>query len=341
MKAIIWTAYGPPDVLQLQEVEKPTPKPNEVLIRVRAATVMAGDTGFRSLKGSLAFRLLLRLFVGLTKPTRFNILGQELSGEIEAVGAEVRRFRAGDQVFALTGLRFGAYAEYNCLPEKSVIALKPANMTWEEAAAVPVGGTESLYFLRKAAIRPGERVLINGAAGTIGTFAVQLARYYGAEVTAVDSGGKLDMLRAIGAAHVIDYTQEDFSRNGQTYDVIFDVAGKSPFSRSMASLNPNGRYVLGNPRPSDRVRAPLASGKGGKQVIIGTSAVTSEDLDFLRQLIEAGRLKSVIDRRYPLAQTAEAHRYVDTGQKAGNVVITIGQEGGATPDSGNQGMERG
>lgn len=323
MKAIVWTAYGSPDVLKLQEVEKPVPKANEVLIRVCAATVIMGDTEFRSLKVPVEFRIPLRLLAGLIKPRRITILGQELAGVIEAVGQEVRRFREGDEIFAMTGFRFGAYAEYNCLAEDSVMALKPANMTYEEAAAVPVGGTEALYFLRKASIQPGERVLINGAGGSIGIFAVQLARQYGAEVTAVDCAAKLDMLRSIGAAHVIDYTREDFTGNGQTYDVIFDIIGKSSFSRSLASLSRNGRYLLGNPRLSDRIRGPWTSRTGGKQVIVGGSVARAEDLVFLRELIEAGKLMAVIDRRYPLAQTAEAHRYVDTGLKAGHVVIQI------------------
>jgi NADPH:quinone reductase-like Zn-dependent oxidoreductase len=326
VKAIIWTAYGSPDVLQLQDVAKPVPKANEVLIRVQAATVIVGDAELRSLKLPLLFGLPLRLFMGLTKPKRITILGQELAGIIEAVGRDVKRFREGDQVYAMTGFRFGAYAEYNCLAENSVIALKPTNMTYEEAAAVPVGGTEALYFLRKAAVQKGERVLINGAGGSIGTVAVQLARYYGAEVTAVDSTAKLDMLRSIGAEHVIDYTREDFSRNGQTYDVIFDVIGKSPFSRSLAMLSRNGRYVLGNPRGSDRFRGPWAARTGNKPVIVGNSTATAEDLTILRQLIEAGHVKSIIDRRYPLAQTAEAHRYVETGQKKGNVIISIGHD---------------
>lgn len=323
MKAIVWTAYGSPDVLQLQEVEKPAPKDNEVLIRVFAATVLVGDTSFRSLKGPIGFGLILRLFVGLTKPRRFTILGQEFAGVIEAAGKDVRRFREGDPIFAMTGLRFGAYAEYSCLPGDGLIALKPANMTYEEAAAVPVGGTEALHLLRQAALRPGERVLINGAGGSIGTIAVQLARNYGAEVTAVDSAAKLDMLRSIGADHVIDYMQEDFSRNGQTYDAIIDVIGKSPFSRSLASLSRNGRYILGNPRLSDRFRGPWASRTGSKQVLVGSANAKAEDLVTLRELIEAGQVKAVIDRRYPLAQTAEAHRYVETGQKKGSVVISI------------------
>lgn len=328
MKAIVWTAYGSPDVLQLQEVDKPAPQDNEVLIRVYAATVLVGDTSFRSLKGLGGFGLALRLFVGLTKPGRITILGQELAGVIEAAGQDVAvgRFRVGDPIFAMTGLRFGAYAEYACLPVDSVMARKPANLTYEEAGAVPVGGTEALHLLRKAAVQPGERVLINGAGGSIGTLAVQMARNDGAEVTAVDSAAKLDMLRSLGAAHVIDYQQKDFSRNGQTYDVIIDVIGKSPFSRSMASLSRNGRYILGNPRLSDRLRGPWASRSGSKQVFVGSANAKAADLDFLRELFEAGQVKVVIDRRYPLAQTAEAHRYVETGQKQGSVVIAISED---------------
>jgi len=226
----------------------------------------------------------------------------------------------------MTGLRFGAYAEYSCLPGDGVIALKPANMTYEEAAAVPVGGTEALHLLRQAALQPGERVLINGAGGSIGTIAVQLARNDGAEVTAVDSAGKLDMLRSIGADHVIDYMAEDFSRNGQTYDVIIDIIGKSSFSRSLASLSRNGRYILGNPRLSDRFRGPWASRTGSKRVFVGSATAKAEDLVFLRELIEAGQIKVIIDRRYPLAQTAEAHWYVETGQKQGSVVISMSDD---------------
>jgi NADPH:quinone reductase-like Zn-dependent oxidoreductase len=327
MKAIVLTKFGPPDVLQLQEVAKPAPKDKEVLIRIYATTVTAGDCELRRLKAPLALRLPIRIFVGLIRP-RPIILGQELAGEIEAVGKEVTRFRRGDQVFGWSGLRLGAYAEYTCLPEDGVLAIKPSTMTYEEAAALPVGGLDAVYFMRKGNIQPGQKVLINGAGGSIGTFAIQLAKYFGADVTAVDSTGKLDMLRSIGADHVIDYTQEDFTKNGETYDVIFDVVGKSSFSRSVRLLTHNGRYLLGNSRLSQRVRGRWMSRRSSQQVIPWKARTASEyaqDFKFLKELIEAGKIQSVIDRCYPLEQTAEAHRYVDTGHKKGNVVITVDQ----------------
>lgn len=326
MKAIVWTEYGPPDVLQLKEVEKPTPKDNDVLIKIHATTVTAGDCEIRSLRIPILFRLPMRLYVGLRKPKRMTILGQELAGEVEAVGKDVKLFRQGDQVFATTGLSLGAYAEYICLsekPEEGVLAIKPANMTYEEAAAVPVGGLEALHFLRKGNVQSGQKLLINGAGGSIGTFAVQLAKYFGAEVTGVDSTGKLGMLRSIGADQVIDYTQEDFTKSGETYDVIFDVVGKSSFSRSMRSLKQNGRYLLANPGLAQMVRGLWTSKRSSKKVIIGTANHRVEDLTFLKELIEAGKMKSVIDRRYSLEQIPEAHSYVEKGYKTGNVVITV------------------
>jgi len=322
MKAIVCTKYGPPDVLQLREVEKPTAKDNEVLVKVYATTVTAGDCELRSLTFPIWLRLLMRIMFGLRKP-RKKILGFYLAGEIESVGKDVKLFRKGDQVFGTTGMSLGAYAEYICLPEEGLVAIKPANMTYEEAATVPIGGLEALHFLRKGNIQSGQKVLINGAGGSIGTFAIQLARYFGAEVTGVDSTGKLDMLRSIGADQVIDYTQEDFTKSGQTYDVIFDVVGKSSFSRSVRSLKQNGRYLLANPGLSLIVRGPWTSMISSKKVIFGLTSPRTEDLIFLKELIEAGKIKSVIDRHYPLEQTAEAHRYVETGHKKGNVVITV------------------
>lgn len=327
MKAIVSTKYGPPDVLQLQEVEKPTPKDNEVLIRVYASTVTAGDCELRGLKFPLLLQLFLRIGFGFTAP-RNKILGQELAGEIETAGKAVTRFKPGDQVFGWSGLRLGAYAEYTCLPEDAVLAIKPSNITYAEAAVLPVGGLDAVHFLRKGHIQSGHKVLINGAGGSIGTFAVQIARHLGAEVTAVDSTGKLDMLRSIGADHVIDYTQADFTRSGETYDVIFDVVGKASFSRGITLLRHNGRYLLGNPRLSDRIRARRISRRSGKQVFLWNARTASDytqDFKFLTELIEAGKIHPVIDRCYPLEQTAEAHSYVDTGQKKGNVVITVAQ----------------
>ncbi len=322
MKAIVFTKYGSPDVLQLREVAKPTLKDNEALIRIYATTVTAGDCELRSFKIPLFIWLPLRLYMGLRKP-RKHILGQELAGEIEAVGKDVKRFRQGDQVFAATGFRFGAYAEYICLPEEGVLAIKPSTMTYEEAAAVPVGGLEALHFLRKGHIQSGQKVLIHGAGGGIGTFAVQLAKSYGADVTGVDSAGKLDMLRSIGADQVIDYTQEDFTTSGETYDVIFDVIGKTSFSRGIRSLKQSGRYLLANAGLSQMVRGRWASMTSSKKVIVGAASEKTEDLLILKELIEAGKIQAVIDRRYPLEHVAEAHCYVDSGHKKGNVVITV------------------
>jgi len=323
LKAIVWTKYGPPDGLQLKEVEKPTPKDNEVLVKVYATTVTAGDCEMRRLKFPILLRLTMRIYNGLRKPKKITILGQELAGEIESVGKDVKLFKKGDQVFAATDFGFGAYAEYICLPEEGVVAIKPANMTYEEAAAVPVGGLNALHFLRKGNIQSGQKVLINGAGGSIGTIAVQLAKSFEAEVTGVDSTRKLDMLRSIGADQVIDYTQEDFTKSGETYDVIFDVVGKGSFSGCIRSLKKKGIYLLGNPGLSQMVRGRWTSMTSSKKVIGGTASYKTEDLIFLKELIEAGKIKSVIDRRYPLEQIAEAHRYVETGHKKGNVVITV------------------
>ena len=327
MKAVIWTEYGPPDVLQLREVERPTPKDDEVLIRIYATTVTAGDCEQRSLKLPMWYALPMRAYVGLRRPTRATILGMDLAGEIESVGKDVKLFKEGDQVFAATGLAgMGAYAEYICLPEEpkeGALAIKPANMTYEEAAAVPNGGLEALSYLRQGDIQSGQKVLINGAGGTIGTFAVQLAKYFEAEVTAVDSAEKLDMLRSIGADQVIDYTREDFTKSGETYDSILDVVSKSSFSGSLRSLKQNGRYLIANPGPSQTVRGRWTSMTSSKKVIFGAAYPKTEDLIFLKELVEAGKMTSVIDRRYPLEQIPEAHRYVETGHKKGHVVITV------------------
>jgi NADPH:quinone reductase-like Zn-dependent oxidoreductase len=327
MKAVVLTGFGRPDVLQTKEVDKPVPKDNEVLIRVRAASVFAGDAEIRGLRLPLAFRLPFWLY-GTFMRSRGLILGQELAGDVEAVGKDVTRFRPGDAVFAATGFGLGAYAEYKAMPEGSggmggALALKPANLTYAEAAVVPVGGLEALYFIRLAHLQPGSHILIYGAGGSIGTMAVQLAKDQGAEVTAVDRAEKLDMLRAIGANHALDHRREDFSRRGPAYDAVLDIVGKTRFSRSMMALKPNGRYLLGNAGLVNRIRARLTS-TGNKRVILGTGIQKVEDLTYLKGLIEAGKLRPVIDRQYRLEQMAEAHRYVDTGRKLGNVAIVVG-----------------
>ncbi len=326
MKAIIWTAYGSPEVLQLQEVDKPIPQDNEVLVRIHATTVTAGDCETRKLKLPMGLGLLIRLFVGITKPKKILILGQELAGEVEAIGSEVTRFKPGDQIFGGTGFTKGTYAEYVCLeeiPDEGVLALKPENMSFLEAASVTTGGLEALHFLRLANIQPGQRVLINGAGGSIGTFGIQLAILFGAEVTAVDASEKHEMLREIGASHVIDYTQEDFTQNGQIYDVIFDVIGKSHFGRSLQSLTENGVYLIANPRLGSMIRGKWVSSRGSKKVITEMTVQKKEDLEYLRELIEEGKLRSIIDHTLPLEKMAEAHRYVESGDKKGNLVIDI------------------
>jgi 2-desacetyl-2-hydroxyethyl bacteriochlorophyllide A dehydrogenase len=324
MKAIVYTKYGPPEVLQLKEVEKPTPSDKEVLIKIYATTVTTADSNVRGFVFVPAgFGFLPRIMFGLRKPNK-TILGTELAGEIEAIGKDVKIFKEGDQVFGMPGSSFGAYAQYICLPEKGALAIKPSNMTYEQAAAVPFGAHTALFFLRdKGNIQSGQKVLINGASGGVGTYAVQLARYYGAEVTGVCSTTNLELVKSLGADKVIDYTKEDFTKNGETYDIIYDTVGKTSFSGCKNSLKQKGLYLAGAGGLQEFVQMGWTSMIGNKKVLAGQAPERKEDLVFLKELIEAGKIKPVIDRRYPLEQTAEAHKYVDKGHKKGNVVITV------------------
>ena len=322
MKAIVYHRYGSPDVLEVADLPEPVPGDDDVLIRVHATTVGTWDCEMRSFSFPLWFWLPLRLAAGVRRP-RWPVLGQELAGTVEAVGGNVTRFSEGDRVFAATGLGFGAHAEYARISSRSAIAPMPANMSFEEAAGLPVGGDNALHFLRKAEIRSGESVLVNGAGGNIGVVAVQLAKHFGAEVTAVDRAEKLDMLRSIGADHVVDYAREDFTRTGRNYDVIFDLVFTSSYSGCLRSLAPNGRYLLANPRFFAMLRGRWTSMTTDKRVFSQFARSRPEDLLALKELAEAGAIRAVIDRRYPLERAAEAHAYVDTGLHKGTVVLSV------------------
>lgn len=305
MKAIVASQYGTPDVLQLQEVANPTPKDHEILVKIHATTVTAGDSRMRSFNVPLLFWIPARLTLGLTKP-KHPIYGMELAGEVAAIGKDVTRFKVGDQIFASTLTEnFGGHAGYKCLPEQAMVALKPANMTYEEAAALPIGATTALRLLRKGNIQRGQKVLIYGASGSVGTYAIQLAKFFGAKVTAVCSTANLDMVKSLGADHAIDYTKEGFLSGEEQYDAIFDTVAKLPKAKAAKRLTSNGAFVT---------MAHLDSKE------------SLENLIFIKELIEAGHLKVVIDRCYPLEQLVEAHRYVDAGHKRGNVVIRVAHD---------------
>lgn len=323
MKGVVCEKYGPPEVLRFKELDKPIPKENEVLIRIYATTVTSGDWRVRSLNVPAGFRMLTRLAFGIRGP-RQPILGTELAGRVEAVGKSVYKFQAGDPVFAFSDARMGCYVEYKCMPEDGAVILKPANLTFEEAAAISFGGTTALSFIRRAMLESGEKVLINGASGGVGTAAVQLAKHFGAEVTGVCSGANVELVRALGADHVIDYTKEDFTQNGERYHVIIDTAGTAPYSRSKTSLKEGGRLLLVLAGLPQMLQIPWVSMTSGKKIIAGPASGRAEDLRFLADLAERGLFRPVIDRTFPFDQIVEAHRYVDSGRKRGNVVITLG-----------------
>ncbi|MFE4349758.1 NAD(P)-dependent alcohol dehydrogenase [Peribacillus butanolivorans] len=322
MKAIVYTKYGPPDVLQLKEVKKPTPKENEILVKVKATTVTVADIRSRSFTVPLSVWLPARITLGFRRPKK-SILGLELSGEVESVGKDVKQFKEGDQVFAASQIGYGAYAEYKCLPENGPVSIKPNNLSFEEAAAIPIGARTALFYLRKANIKSGQKVLVYGASGSVGSYAVQIAKYFGADVTGVCSTTNLELVKSLGADQVIDYAREDFSSKGETYDVIFEAVDKSSYSACMKSLKKDGTYInVTVPLPG--VRMLWTKLTSNRKLILGqNSPENSEALNFLKELVETGMLKVVIDRYYAFEEIVEAHRYVEKGHKKGNVVITV------------------
>jgi len=323
MKAVIWTRYGPPEVLEVQEVEKPTPKANEVLIKVHATTVETGDCELRRYRLHNWLYMLFRPYFGLFKPRMVKILGQQISGVVEAMGKDVTRFKPGDAVLA--GVEaMGTTVEYVCLDEKRMIVPKPGSISFEEAAAIPVGGVNALHFLRLAEIKPGGQVLIYGSSGAIGTFAVQLAKHFGAEVTAVCSQAKNELVRSLGADYVIDYKTQRLSDSQQLFDVVFDTIGKSPYSESLQILKPGGIYLLANPTFRQQLRSYWTQLISNKRTTCKLAHNSIEALEYLTSLAEQGELKVVVDRCYPMEQIIEAHHYVEQGHKSGNVVIIVG-----------------
>lgn len=317
MKAAVYVQYGQPEVLHVKEVEKPMPGDNEILVSIKATAVNSGDVRLRK-----ADPFAVRFIFGLTKP-KLKILGSVFSGEVESVGKDVKKFKAGDFVFGHTDMRFGAYAEYKCLPEDGSLALKPANITHAEAAAIPFGGVTAWHFIKKAGIKPGQKVLVVGASGAVGSAAVQLAKSLGAEVTGVCSTANIALVKSIGAGKVIDYTKEDFTNNGEKYDVIFDTVKAISVSRSRKSLNKNGLMILSAAGMQEMLQGLWISKTSNKKVLTGVISHTAADIIFLKELIEAGKFKPVIDRTYPLEQIAAAHAYVEKGHKKGNVIINV------------------
>jgi 2-desacetyl-2-hydroxyethyl bacteriochlorophyllide A dehydrogenase len=317
MKAAVYTQYGLPEVLQRKEVATPAPKENEILVRIKATAVNSGDVRLRK-----ADPVAVRLFFGLLKP-KINILGSVFSGEVERVGKQVKRFNVGDQVFGHTDMRFGAYAEYICLPEDGSLALKPLGISHNEAAAIPFGGVTALHFIKKAMIKANQKVLIVGASGAVGSAAVQLAKSYGAIVTGVCSTSNIDLVKSIGADKVIDYAKEDFTRNGEVYDLVFDAVNTVSVSRTLKSLTKNGTMILSAGGMTEMLHGLWISMTSSKTVMTGVISHTAADIIFLKELIESGKFKPVIDRTYPLEEIAEAHAYAETGRKKGNIIITI------------------
>jgi 2-desacetyl-2-hydroxyethyl bacteriochlorophyllide A dehydrogenase len=317
MKAAVCTSYGKPEVLQLKEVEKPTPTEDQILLKIHSSSVTSGDARVRR-----ADPYVIRLIFGFKRP-RKSILGVVVAGEVESVGSKVSKFKAGDKVFGTTGMSFGAHAQYQCISENGTLALIPENISYEEAAAIPFGGTASLHFLRKGNVKAGEKILIYGASGALGTMAVQLAKDMGAEVTAVCSGKNTEMVNELGADKVIDYTKEDFTKNGETYDVIFDTIGKSSFSAGMKSLKKKGVMLLASAGMGLMLRGAVTSILGSKKVISGVIKESAEDMQFFKKLIEAGKLKAVVDKVYALEEITMAHAHVDKGHKKGNVIINM------------------
>ncbi len=326
MKASVYTEYGSPQVLQLKQITKPAPRDNELLIRIHATTVTSGDWRLRSLTVPFGFGLITRLVFGVFGP-RNPVLGTELAGVVETIGKDVSKFRVGDHVFGFSGAGMGCHAEYKCMPEDGAVARKPVNLSWGEAAALSFGGTTALDFFRRGKLQRGEKVLINGASGGVGTAAVQLARHFGAVVTGVCSGANVELVKSLGADHVIDYTQVDFAKTGETYDVIVDTVGTAPFSRCQVSLKEGGRLLLVLAGLPDMLQIPWVSMTSSKRVIAGPAAERVEDLRFLAELATAGHYKPVIDRSFVFARMADAHSLVDSGRKRGNVVVTLAPEG--------------